>query len=276
MSNQNLEAKIKARDTYNAAADTFDDGPLAFWAKYGRKTVERLSLRAGSKVLDVACGTGASALVAGEIVGCTGKVTGIDISENMLALARKKAGELNLCNTEFVLGDMSELGYEDESFSAVVCVFGIFFVPDMERQVRELWRMVKPGGKLAITTWGQNFFEPLYGNWKRVIEKETPKLRSAFNPWDRISSPESLKKLMQDAGTTNIEVAPEEGKQPIGSAEDWWTIALGSGLRWTIDQLAHDELVSVRRSNLSWAEKNNVTAVDTNVIYAVAEKDLKQ
>ncbi len=272
MSSPNIEAKIKARDTYNAAADCFDNSPLAFWAKYGRKTVERLSLDPGSKVLDVACGTGASALPAGEIVGCTGKVAGIDISENMLKLARIKAWELNLCNTEFVLGDMSELAYKDESFDAVVCVFAIFFMPDMEEQVRELWRKVKPGGKLAVTTWGHDLFEPVYNNWKNAVKSVNPELYCAFNPWDRISKPESLKKLMEDAGTTNITVEPEEGKQPIESAEDWWTIALGSGLRWTIDQLMQDEQDRVRESNLRWVDKNNVTAVDTNVIYAVAEK----
>ena len=274
MSDKYEEAKIKARDTYNAAADCFDDSPLAFWAKYGRKTVERLSLRPGSRVLDVACGTGASAIPAAEIIGTGGEVIGIDISENMIELARKKAGELNLDNTEFVLGDMSRLPYEDESFDAVVCVFGIFFVPDMEKQVNELWRVVKPGGKLSVTTWGENFFEPVYGYWKEVIKVVRPKLFTAFNPWDRISRPESLRALMEDGGTQNIEVVSEDGKQILGSSEDWWTIALGSGLRWTIDRLAQDEVERVRESNLRWIEENNVTAVETNVIYAVSEKEV--
>ena len=79
---------------------------------------------------------------------------------------------------------------------------------------------------------------------------------------------------MKDAGTTNIEVVAEEGKQELSCPEDWWTIAKGSGLRWTIDQLSEDKLKKVKESNLSWVERNNVTAVDTNVIYAAAKKDL--
>src|SRR3954452_18854080 len=55
---------------------------------------------------------------------------------------------------------MENLGYSDDSFDAVVCVFAISFVPDMVKQVRELWRMVRPGGQLAITTWGPRMFEP--------------------------------------------------------------------------------------------------------------------
>lgn len=275
MNGQYEEAKKKARDTYNAAADCFDDSPLAFWAKYGRKTVERLSLPVGARVLDVACGSGASAIPVGEIVGPAGKVTGIDISENMLELARSKARELGLCNTEFIVEDMSELPFSDESFDAVVCVFGVFFIPDMEKLVGELWRVIKPGGKLSVTTWGRDFFEPAYGYWKSVIKEVTPELYSAFNPWDRISEPGSLMKLMEEAGTTNIEVVNEEGKQELTCSEDWWTIALGSGLRWTIDKLSEEQRAKVKDLNVRWIEKNCVTKVDTNVIYAVAKKDNK-
>ncbi len=62
-------AKLKAEKAYNAAADHFDAKPLAFWDRYGRRTVERMALRGGASVLDVCCGTGASALSAAEAVG---------------------------------------------------------------------------------------------------------------------------------------------------------------------------------------------------------------
>src|SRR5690349_10076434 len=62
-------AKLKAEATYNAAADHFDGGPLAFWDRYGRRTIERLSLASGSSVLDVGCGSGASAIPAAITVG---------------------------------------------------------------------------------------------------------------------------------------------------------------------------------------------------------------
>ena len=67
----------KAASTYNAAADHFDDEPLGFWARFGRRTVERLALRAGGAVLDVGCGTGASAIPAAERVGPSGRVIGV-------------------------------------------------------------------------------------------------------------------------------------------------------------------------------------------------------
>ena len=61
-------AKLKAEKTYNAAADNFDAEPLAFWDRYGRRTVERMQLRSGAHVLDVCCGSGASALPAAQAV----------------------------------------------------------------------------------------------------------------------------------------------------------------------------------------------------------------
>ena len=67
-------AKLKAATTYNAAADHFDDGPLAFWDRYGRETIERLQLKPGSIVLDVGCGSGASAIPAAKAVGPHGRV----------------------------------------------------------------------------------------------------------------------------------------------------------------------------------------------------------
>jgi SAM-dependent methyltransferase len=150
-------AKLKAELAYNAAADYFDAEPLGFWARYGRRTVERLRLQQGAHVLDVGCGTGASALPAAQAVGPEGHVIAVDLAGELLKLGQAKAQTAGLQCVEFRRGDMTGLGFPDCHFDAVVCVFGIFFVPDMEHQVAELWRMVRPGGQLAITTWAHDF-----------------------------------------------------------------------------------------------------------------------
>src|SRR6478752_1646363 len=106
MNTINEPSKLKAEVTYNAAADHFDDGPLAFWDRYGRGTVERLRLKSGSTVLDVGCGSGASAIPAAQAVGPRGRVIGVDLAERLLALAQAKADAQNLSNIEFRQGDM--------------------------------------------------------------------------------------------------------------------------------------------------------------------------
>lgn len=266
------QAKAKAAAAYDAAADHFDDEPLAFWERIGRRTVERLRLPAGAKVLDVGCGTGASALPAAETVGPSGTVTGVDLAARLLDRARTKARKQGLSNVDFRQADMTSLGYPDGSFDAVVSVFSIFFVPDMEGLVRELWRMVRPGGKLAVTTWGPRIFEPAYSRWQSAIKQERPDLYSAFNPWDRITDIESVRRLLRDGGATDIDVIEEDGYQVLRTPEDWWTIALGSGLRWAIDQMGSKTAERMQADNVNWLRENKIERLEINAIYAVGNK----
>ena len=266
------QAKAKAAATYDAAADHFDDEPLRFWERIGARAVARLDLQTGANVLDVGCGTGASALPAAEAVGSDGFVIGVDLSARLLEQARRKAKARGLANVEFRLADMTALGYPDGRFDAVVSVFSIFFVPDMEGLVRELWRMVRPGGQLAVTTWGPRIFEPAYSRWLAAIKRERPDLHSAFNPWDRITDIEAVNRLLQNGGVANPEVTAEHSLQPLRSAEDWWIIALGSGTRWTIDQMRPEAAARVKADNVRWLSENKIDSVETNAIYAIGKK----
>ena len=266
-------AKAQVAATYNAASDHFDDGPLAFWDKFGRRTIERLSLTAGSSVLDVGCGSGASALPAAELVGPSGQVIGVDLAEQLLSLARAKAAERGLNNVEFRVGDMTALGFPDGQFDAVISVFSIFFVEDMEKQVAELWRMVRPSGKLAITTWGPRVYEPAESAWWEAVRRERPDLYSTDNPWDRIVEPSSLGQLLIDGGVADAEVVAEDGRQLLERPEDWWTVVLGSGNRGTMDEMTPDAAERVREENVRWAKDTGLTSIETNVMYAVATKD---
>src|SRR5271170_734418 len=146
------EARVRAANTYNAAADRYDDPANSFWERFGRRTIERLRLRKDAAVLDVCCGSGASALPAAEIVGSSGSVLGVDLADRLLENARAKAQARALFNAQFRVGDLLQLPIPYRQFDAVVCVFGIFFVPDMPLALRLLWERVRPGGKLAITT----------------------------------------------------------------------------------------------------------------------------
>lgn len=265
-------AKLKAATTYNAAADHFDDEPLGFWARIGRRTIERLGLPLGATVLDVGCGTGASALPAAEKVGPQGRVIGVDLAERLLEIARRKAEEHGLANISFETGDMERLGYPDDRFDAVISVFSIFFVPDMARQVRELWRMVRPGGWLAITTWGPRVLEPGTSAWWNAVKEVRPDLVNPVSPWDRITEPQAVRDLFREAGIVDMKVVAEEGRQTLRSPDDWWTIILGSGFRWTVEQLGHDAAEQVRSTNLAQLRRSNIKAVETNAIFARARK----
>ena len=272
MSDPLAAAKLKAETAYNAAADYYDAEPMEFWARYGQRTVERLRLWRGAHVLDVCCGSGASALPEARAVCPGGQVIAADLAGELLKLGRAKAQAEGLQCVEFRRGDMTSLNFPDRHFDAVVCVFGIFFVPDMETQVRELWRMVRPGGQLAITTWGPRFWSPAYEIWLEAVRRMRPDLVAAFNPWDRITTPEAVRTLLHEGGAENIDVVPEDGYQTLRTPEDFWTMARGSGLRWTIDQMGTELAGDVQREILDRLAAAGVDRVETNVIYAIAEK----
>ncbi len=262
----------RAATTYNAAADHYEKPALAFWNRYGRRTIERLALSQGAVVLDVGCGAGASVLPAAEAVGSSGRVQGVDLAENLLALARAKAEQRGLRNVEFHCGDMRELARFGSDFDAVVSVFSIFFVPDIPHVIRDLWQRVRPGGKLAITTWGPQMFEPVNSIWWSSVEQERPDLVAAFNPWERVNSVETLRRALMEAGVTESEVMMEAGAQAFESHEDIWSVVLGSGYRWTLEQMEPQSARRVREAFAAETRARDVRSMHTNVIYATAAK----
>src|SRR5438067_1169700 len=107
-----------------------------------RRLTASAAVRPGDRVLDACCGTGDLAVAD---VRAGGRVVGLDFSERMLERARRKAPDV-----EWVRGDLLELPFEDESFDAATVGFGVRNVADLERGLRELRRVLRPGGRLAI------------------------------------------------------------------------------------------------------------------------------
>jgi len=272
MSDLEEDAKKKAASTYNAASDYYDHPANTFWGQFGRRTVTRLGLATGERVLDVCCGSGASAIPAAEIVGSDGAVVGVDLAESLLELARVKAKQRGLRNIHFQSADLMNLPFEDESFDTAVCVFGIFFVPDMEAALRELKRVVRNGGRVAITTWGPRFFEPASTVFWNSIRDVRPDLYKGFNPWDRISEVDAVIRLLAGAGFSEMEAVAESDSQAVNEPEDWWAMIMGSGYRGTVEQLSAEDRERVRRANLDFIQRTSLRALEANVIYGTARR----
>ncbi len=127
-----------------------DFGQIAgYIAGEGENFVERLGIQPGMQVLDVACGTGNTA-IPGARKGA--EVTGVDIAPNLLEQARKRADDEGL-KIRFQEGDAEELPYQDQAFDVVLTMFGAMFAPRPERVAAELVRVCKPGGLIAMANW---------------------------------------------------------------------------------------------------------------------------
>ena len=202
--------------------------------------------------------------------GLGASVLAVDLSTGLLELARAKAGREGLANLELKLADMRETGLADESFDAVVSVHGVFFVPDRVALMRELWRLVTPGGVLAVTTWGPDVLEPGASAFWRAVAAERPDLVRGFNPWDDLTSTEQLLELYAAAGITGARAELQAYEQPLASPEDWWDVVLGTGLRGTLEQLDEDAQVRVRDANL--AAVADLRSVHAAAVYGSAVK----
>jgi hypothetical protein len=109
----------------------------------------------------------------------------------------------------------------------------------------------------------------MYDRWNETVRSLRSDLATDFNPWDRITTPDAVRRLFADAGIPNAEVTPEAGSQSLDGPDDVWTVAAGSGLRWAIEQLGPDA-ASLRQAMLAWAQGTRLAAIETNVIYGVA------
>jgi len=143
----NLE---RLKQGMQAAWSAGDFGQVAkYTAAEGELFISRLPIRAGMDVLDVACGTGNLAIPAARIGA---RVTGVDIAENLLVQGRERAAAENL-NVTFQYGDAEQLAFPDASFDVVVTMYGAMFAPRPEVVARELARVVRPGGLIAMANW---------------------------------------------------------------------------------------------------------------------------
>jgi SAM-dependent methyltransferase len=141
-------AQLKSRMKASWMAGDF--GQIAsFTADEAENFVNRIGIPAGSKVLDVACGTGNTAIPAAK----TGaSVTGVDIATNLLEKARARAAREQV-NVDFREGDAEELPFPDQSFDVVLSMFGAMFAPQPDKVAAELLRVCKSGGIIAMANW---------------------------------------------------------------------------------------------------------------------------
>jgi demethylmenaquinone methyltransferase/2-methoxy-6-polyprenyl-1,4-benzoquinol methylase len=134
---------------------------------------EATGLGKGATALDACCGTGDLSLALARLVGRGGQVTGLDFSGEMLERARAKPREANAAEIAWVQGDATEMPFADNSFSAATIGFGLRNLPDPEQGLRELARVVRPGGTvvvLEITQPVSGPLKPFYGVWfDRVV-----------------------------------------------------------------------------------------------------------
>lgn len=191
----------------------------ASWQRQLRPAQQQLlefaGLQPGQTVLDIACGTGLVSLAAAQVVGDTGKVVGVDISDKMVELATITAREQQIGNVQFEWADAEDLPGPEEVYDAALCALGLMYFPDPGRSLAESYRVLRTGGRIVVAVWGRR----THCGWADIFGIIDKRVRSEVCPlFFRLGQPEILHNSLRSAGFTDIKM--EVLQSPLEYASD--------------------------------------------------------
>lgn len=200
-----MDARLQRRVQrygWDLAADDYETLWQAQLAPAQSRLLEQAGLRTGEQVLDVACGTGLVALRAADRVGPQGQVIGIDLSERMVRAAERRARAGGLHQVRFERMDAEQLALADASLDAALCAFGLMYLPEPERAMQELLRVLRPGGRLGLAVWGARE----RCGWSALFPIVDAEVSTEVCPlFFRLGQPDVLARLCGDAGATALQ-----------------------------------------------------------------------
>jgi SAM-dependent methyltransferase len=217
--------------------------------------VEAAQIARGSAVLDVATGPGEPALALADLVGNGGKVLGIDVVSEMVEAARREANRRKLHNVHFAMAAADALPADANAFDAVVSRFGIMFFPSPVRAIREMLRVLKPEGRMALAVWSFADKNPFHYIPARAIERYVEPAPAAADAPDafRFAGPGKLRAVLLEAGAARAsERLLTFSVRAQVSLEQFWTLRseMSERLRVGLAKLTKEQLIEVKRESI--------------------------
>jgi ubiquinone/menaquinone biosynthesis C-methylase UbiE len=224
----NDDPRAQSRDVWNEMAGGWDRNREFMW-KMTRHVAEWLVEHAGPSegdtVLDLAGGPGSNGFLVAERVGPSGTVIETDFAPDMVEVARRRATELGLENVETRVLDAEKMDLADDSVDAIICRWGFMLMLDPQTALRECRRVLKEGGKLALSVWGG----PEKNPWVTVTGMTVVQMGhqpggDPFGPGGMfsMSEPDTIRSMLSDAGFSNITVEEMPVDWTYSSFEEAW------------------------------------------------------
>jgi ubiquinone/menaquinone biosynthesis C-methylase UbiE len=206
----------------------------ALFAQWVPRVAGAAQIGPGQRVLDVACGTGVLAREVARRVGPKGLVVGLDLNDGMLAVARKQAPDI-----EWRQGRAEELPFDTGSFDAVVSQFALMFFEDRQAAIKEMVRVLRPGGRLAVAVWDRAENSPGYAALIDLLHRlfgdaAADALRAPFVLGDK----DALRATFAGAGLPEAEITTHSGMARFPSLSSWMYTDIKG---WTLADMIDDE-----------------------------------
>lgn len=268
-----IATKQVIEEIFDGGAARYDrEGPNVF-AQFGARLIELLDLTGGERVLDIATGRGAALIPAAERVGRFGRVVGIDLSQKMLEQAEAAARAAGLDNFELYKMDAEQLEFRDNIFDSVTCAFSLFFFSSLEVAMREMYRVLAPGGRIGLGLFGgAPPFEP---GWRIFAEQARAYDVAVRTPQRVVYSPDDAQLLLTDVGFVEAQTHLEKYDVVFADLEEWWAFQFTLGNRAALMRM--DEATRAKFKEEYLVKLRPLLQADglhlgVSVVYALARK----
>jgi SAM-dependent methyltransferase len=245
-----MDEGLKGQVTRTAAEIYEEFFVPALFRQWAPIVADAARIKSGQRVLDVACGTG---ILAREAADRGASVTGLDPNEGMLAMVRRMTPSV-----EWQAGRAERLPFPDAGFDAVLSQFGLMFFDDRAGAVREMRRVLKPGGRLAVAVWGSLESSPGYAAMAALLERLFgARIAGELHAPFALGDPEALRAVFAEAGLSGIEVATHRGTARFPSIEAWVRTDVKG---WTLADLIDDDQYALLQREAAAALRPYATA----------------
>ncbi len=259
---------------WNEVATEYAQDRLGIFGQFAGRLLDLLHPMPGSTLLDVGAGAGAVSIQAATWVGSEGWVVGSDIATNMVSLARQSAVRQGATNVAFCQMDAERLAFPDGSFDAATCAFSLFQFQRMDCALVEIRRVLRCGGRLALSNWGPGYFSPI-ASLQRNVFREFDLKPLLSNPIT--FQPDKLEALLREVGFTNVEIVAQVEEVWFKSPGEVWAFNMDMGpfpvmLRQQLSAERQKELARQVTTMLEDLATERGIKCTFHPLYALAEK----
>jgi O-methyltransferase/aklanonic acid methyltransferase len=271
-----FNSKEIIKRTFDESAKKFDEIGTPFFKYYGKIMADLSEIRHDDSILDIACGKGATAFPILEKLSNKGKIYGIDISSKMIEECKKQLKDMSVHNIDFLVMDAECLEFADESIDKVLSGFGLFFLSDIEKGLKEIRRVLKPNGLLVFSSWNNDY----QLKWlNETISKYVPDIIKNIQVNDEkihesdFRTPQGIEKILEISGFKKEQILIENIDCYYDNEEEWIETRWHTAYRMYFEQLSEKDYLDLKNKliqNLSNYKENGKLKITMSALITKA------